>query len=488
MGFFGKLANIFGIGDADEVLDDTPEVAKADVAAEHPQPLPARDVTPLDVDKDQSDAIFERVVAVFNTALPDFLARSVDPAKQRKCLYDALDASMRDYIESLRQTAEDNAKAAWQAEHERLVAEAEALKKKAAELEGAKSKVKDKQLSAERQRRALSERVRDLEEQVLKLEAEKEQYEIENKCMINKAKASAVLEAEIEDLRSRMEHHDAAATDSESLNEANTKINALEERISQMTSTIGDLEKENDELKARAETLTQGAKVKDEMGDAMINELQAKAAEANASAAEIKQQLDRSLADLETANAKIEDALRQAGENEAMCSLLKAEADEKADRIKELEEEVDELRSQVADDEEARNEMAEIQKQIDLFEQVKLKMDSRIEKLKASLQSSQHENESLRETIRENLIEHARVQKELNDRIAELDAEVNHKTDPIGIDFGETPTHPLADADWLVSTPAADASMRVEDPANFGYQPPKAKPRIESEYHPSLFD
>lgn len=471
------------------MLDDTPEVDKKELVADHQHEQPAREVTPLSVDKGQTDVIFERVVAVFNTALPDFLSRSVDPAKQRQCLYDALDESMREYLESLRQSADENAKASWQAEHERLVAEADALKKKAADLEGAKSRVKDKQLSAERQRRALSERVRDLEEQVLKLEAEKEQYEIENKCMLNKAKASAVLEAEIEDLRSRMEHPASETPNSEAIESANAKIGDLESRNSQLESKIEALEKENNELKDKAESLAQGAKMKNEMGDAMLNELQAKAAEANASAAEVKRQLDESLSALDTANARIEDAKKQAEEKEAMCQMLKSEAEEKDDRIKELEEEVDDLRTQIADDEEAMSDMAEIQKQIELFEQVKLKMDARVEKLKASLDSSQRECQSLRDTIRENLIEHARVQKELNERIAELDAEVNHKTKPIDVDFTEAPSHPLADADWLVSTPAADSSMRVEDPADFGYQPPKAKPRIESsEYHPSLFD
>jgi len=473
MGFFGKLANIFGIGDSDEVLEDSTESANDTPVVESRQPQAAQ-VTPLSLDKDRTDAIFERVVSVFNTALPDFLARSVDPEKQRQCLYESLDGSMRDYLESLRQAAEQSAKASWQAEHERLVSEALALKKKAADLEGAKNDIKDKQLSAERQRRALSERVRDLEEQVLKLEAEKEQFEIENKCMLNKAKASAVLEAEIEDLRSRMGQTDSGNADSEALTAANTKI--------------GELETENSELRRQVDSLSQGAKVKDEVGDAMLNELQAKAADANANAALLQRKLDDNIASLELAEAKLEDAKKMAEEKEMMCEMLKSDAEEKDCKIKNLEEEVDELKSQIADDDEAQREMAEIQKQIELFEQVKLKMDNRIEKLKASLQASQRENESLRNTIRQNLIEHARVQKELNDRIDELDAEVNHKTKSIDIDFTEPVSHPLADADWLVSTPPADSSMRVEDSADFGYQPPKMKPRIETEVHPSLFD
>lgn len=472
MGFFGKLANIFGIGgDSDEELEDTSATNASANPSEQPLAQEAPSLSPLEVDKESADAIFERVVYVFNQALPDFLSRSVDPEKERKCLYEALDSSMREYLEGLKQKADQQAKATWQTEHDRLVDEANALKKKASELEGAKSSIKDKQLSAERQRRALSERVRDLEEQVLRLEAEKEQLDIENKCMLNKAKASAVLEKEIEDLRSNMGGQLAANVDTK----------ALEDRIK-------GLEEENESLKTKVESLSQGAKVKDEVGDALINELQAIAAQANASAAELRVQLEGKDKEFELINAKLEDARKQAEEKEAVCEILKSDAEEKASKILDLESQVEELKSQIADDDEAQQEMAEIQKQIELFEQVKIKMDARIEKLKASLQVSQKENESLRATIRENLIEHAKVQKELNDKIAELDAEVNHKTPSIGIDFTEAPSHPLADADWLVSTPPADSSMRVEDPADFGYQPPKIKPRVETEPHPSLFD
>lgn len=446
MSFFGKLANIFGMGDSDEVFEDSPEATQerpADDSAQASREAPAE----LGIDRQKEEAIFEHVVTVFNGALPDFLSRSVDPQKQRQSLYESLDASLKGYLESLRVAADENAKASWQAEHDRLMAEASALKKKASELEGAKSDIKDKQLSAERQRRALSERVRDLEEQVQRLEAEKEQYEIENKCMVNKAKASAVFEAEIEAMRN-----------------------------------------ENQDLRLQVENLSQGAKVKDDVGDAMINELQAKAAEANANVTALKRQIEENAAAYELSNVKLEDAQKLVAEKEAVCQMLKSDMAEKDAQIKSLSEEVEELKAEIADDDETQREMEEIQKQIELFEQVKNKMDARIEKLKSSLQASQKENESLRQTIRENLIEHAKVQKELNDRISELDTEVKHKTKSISIDFTEAPAHPLADADWLLPNPPIEESMRVEDPADFGYKPPKIKPRIEADNYPSLFD
>ncbi len=62
-------------------------------------------------------------------------------------------------------------------------------------------RAKQAQLSAERQKRALSERVHDLESKVLKLEADCEQYDLEKKSLMNKLKVASVKEDDIEAMR-----------------------------------------------------------------------------------------------------------------------------------------------------------------------------------------------------------------------------------------------------------------------------------------------
>ena len=139
MSFFGKLANIFGMGETDEVFEDSPETIvhehTADNGGQTTQAVPSA----LEFDKQKEEAIFEHVVTVFIASLPDFFARSVDPQKQRKCLYDSLDASLKEYLDGLRLVADENAKASWQAEHDRLMAEAAALKKRPQSLKGPKA-------------------------------------------------------------------------------------------------------------------------------------------------------------------------------------------------------------------------------------------------------------------------------------------------------------------------------------------------------------
>lgn len=201
MAFMHKLAAAFGFGPEPELEDDaTPAVEDASPRARISVQAVAN-APEAEISDPQVNRIFERVVEVFNQALPSFLAQSVDKEKQKTALYNALDQGTKDYLAEVKATALTHCQAQWAIEREKLLAETADLKKQAEELEQKRAQIQEKRMSADRQKRALSERVRDLEMQVQKLEAEKEQYEIESKCMVNKTKAAAVLEKELEELR-----------------------------------------------------------------------------------------------------------------------------------------------------------------------------------------------------------------------------------------------------------------------------------------------
>ena len=55
------------------------------------------------------------------------------------------------------------------------------------------SEAKKQQLSAERQKRALTDKVRELEKQLADISAENEQYILENKSLVNKLRVTQVL-------------------------------------------------------------------------------------------------------------------------------------------------------------------------------------------------------------------------------------------------------------------------------------------------------
>lgn len=448
MAFFNKIARAFGFGndtdpEYDEVLKDTTTESAMTQPAATAGPTSAA-VQVLDIDAEHVNLIFGKVVEVFNQALPDFLAQSVDCEKERQFLYDALDLSLKQYLTDVRRSAHQKCQADWAAEREKLQADADELRKHAAELEEKRSQLKDRQLSADRQKRALQERVKDLEDQVMRLEAEKEQLDIENKCMLNKAKAAAVLEAQLEDI--------------------------------QLSQTRSD------------------------MNDAMLSDFKKQAAEAT-----------KALKDYQEAHKDDEEKMRlqeaQMDDLKKAIQVKEAQLEEAQMRLTEAEERAANLQSALHEKEEALQdcvsveELSAIQAQVEQFEDVRAKMDARIEKLRESLRKAQDENKDLRDTIKFHIEEKARLEQTINalnqtsdpqkTETNEIESDAKKKMtrkmkSPASIDDVDDI---ISGADWLVSVPDEESPMRTQDPpSQFGYQAPQRKRQVENEAQRSLFD
>lgn len=419
MAFKDKLASFFGFGPEPELEDDaTPATEAAAIPA-----LPAASAPEAEISDEQQGLIFDRVVEVFNEALPSFLAQSVDKEKQKTALYNALDQGSKDYLAQVRATALAHCQGQWTAEREKLIGEANDLKKRVQELEQKHAQTQEKRMSADRQKRALSDRVHDLEMQVQKLEAEKEQYEIESKCMVNKTKAAAVLEKEIEELRAENNELRAARL-------ANTLLDApTAEPLAASTEEI-------DQLKSELESA--------------------------------KNELESTKADLETTKAELESAKTE---------LETAKAD--LAQAKELE---------ANDPGITREELEEIEEKISHFDEIKSKLDARIDKLKESLRSSQSQVKALQKANADTLHAHAQEVKRLREELAEA---LKAAPEPA---IEEVPESALAnelmsDTDWLVASPPNTPSMRPPEDREFGYQPPQRKqPQPRNDAQMSLFD
>lgn len=154
-----------------------------------------------DVHGPRPEDIFEHVVAVFNQALPDFLKNSVDPEKQRKLLYDGLTADMKAYVEASRTAAEAQCRRNFEQQKTQLQANIREMEARYSQYNSMRDDMQQKLLSSERQRRAIMERNKDLEDRVASLEAELEQFQLENKSLINKLKVA--------DVRSGMQNGEA---------------------------------------------------------------------------------------------------------------------------------------------------------------------------------------------------------------------------------------------------------------------------------------
>lgn len=271
-----------------------PEVAPTPVA---PAPTAAEEAAARAeaMPRPQPEVIFSRVVEIFNEALPGFLQKSVDPEKQRQLLYSSLDASIRNYFEELERMVERRHEARFQADRLRLQEQIDALRLKAQKEEEVNSDAKTRQLSAERQKRALSERVHDLEKRISEIEAENEQYILENKTMANKIRLLGMTDADAEELRK-----DTLAK-TEELRQKQEEVAAIiadaEKKQAEAESIIGEAVKEkeqlalqleeaqsriaalDDENRRMSEAMEQ-SKAKDEISMAMVNDLNARAARA----------------------------------------------------------------------------------------------------------------------------------------------------------------------------------------------------------------
>lgn len=271
-----------------------PEVAPTPVA---PAPTAAEEAAARAeaMPRPQPEVIFSRVVEIFNEALPGFLQKSVDPEKQRQLLYSSLDTSIRNYFEELERMVERRHEARFQADRLRLQEQIDALRLKAQKEEEVNSDAKTRQLSAERQKRALSERVHDLEKRISEIEAENEQYILENKTMANKIRLLGMTDADAEELRKdtlakteelRQKQEEVAAfiadaekkqAEAESIiGEAVKEKEQLALQLEEAQSRIAALDDENRRM---SEAMEQ-SKAKDEISMAMVNDLNARAARA----------------------------------------------------------------------------------------------------------------------------------------------------------------------------------------------------------------
>ncbi|MDE6334208.1 MAG: hypothetical protein K2L77_06125, partial [Muribaculaceae bacterium] len=210
MSFFSSFKRAFGFGDDDNAADedlyadtaDDNSAADTDAPADTHKADATTSIEPVKFDPDMQLMMFDSILAVFNEALPDFLARTGDIEARRKYLFDSLDEGICKYLECLNARAEEYCEAQWKNRQAGMAAEMEALRIRSEEIERQSSDIKQKQLSADRQKRALTERVHDLESQLSRLESEREQYELENRSLVNRIKVANVQQADLEKAQS----------------------------------------------------------------------------------------------------------------------------------------------------------------------------------------------------------------------------------------------------------------------------------------------
>ncbi len=492
MTFFKKIKRSFGFSDPedydiDEGIDATVKkrVVKNDIVISDTTILyeennNIKGENPEEKLREMQLKLFDGVITLFNSALPDFLKSSVDVDAQKKYIYDSLDQSLKDYINNIGIETRKVCESQWEKERIRLINEMRMLKSQYKEVESTREEWKRQQLSAERQKRALSTRLHDLEAQVASLEAEKEQYDLENKSLINKLKVSNVKDNDVNAL------HDEIARLQGLLDEARTEVfnSSLETSDTNVAKIIQEKDEEKklliNEVENLKNTLEQ-MRIKESLSDSMINDLNKKVAE--------------SLDEIQDKNKEILSLSANLEEQLSNCDTMKqslAEEKEKYDNIlSELNEAKDGLKM-----------IETIQTEMSQFELLKKKKDAKILELEKELSQSKNRvieleesTESLKSTIENNLYNQAISEKRLLDEIEKL-KKSNKGSNTRRKDISKSNVkisaidHSLDDADWLISIPPEDSSLRVAqqgEDKDFGYQEPSRKKTPENDAQMSLW-
>lgn len=240
--------------------------------------------------------IFDGLLQVFNEAQPDFIRKCLDMDAQRRYLYDSMDASFKDYLGRLQSEAMQFAEKKCSRMLRTHTDELQQLRDKLATAEKHLEEQKQQNMSATRQKRALTDRVRDLEQQIETAQAEKEQYALETKSLLNKLKVAKVRESSATSTAdSDVEQYRAAAEEANrQVSLLNAQAVARQNELDNMSAQLKRLTDEAEDAKKLTETTT------DE-----IEQLRRRCAEAESSRQSVEEEARRATARAEQAQAEI---------------------------------------------------------------------------------------------------------------------------------------------------------------------------------------
>ena len=371
MSLFDKMKRALGLHGEDEELyneESSNEPIESGVSpeADGPESCASEQVSPEAL----SCEIFEAVVKLFNEIQPDFVCTCINTEQQRKYILDSIDSGVRRSLEAAQTAARQRGEAASESERKSIMTQLEKLKGQYANLEEQRNAFQNEQLSATRQKRALTERVHDLESQVEALTAEKEQFELESRSMQNKLRVLSVnggnmasaddgndklikqiadLTKSNEDLQLMLSESRTQAEKAQELEEANRKLRAERDKLQsdqnelrmrmaeaeqsekRASTTLKEL---NDALEAAEANQVQSERQIEHLrrelitaskGDERLVEANATIAGKDREIADLKMQIELVTERMATAEAACDDAQKSIDELNAKISELQAE-------------------------------------------------------------------------------------------------------------------------------------------------------------------
>ena len=410
MAFFRKLRAAFGFGDdeSEEELNEkflpyeaqhrTPYINPFKKEEEEERIMESQGEEDIAVSsgaavvKDGVDELpiemYNGVLSIINSTIPTFVRECLDVEAEKRAIAKALGPHIKGAIEKARKQIEENAQRKWDSERAEMsarVEQAELAGKEAAErAEQDRAKV----MSADAQRKAVTERCRTLENRVAELEAEREQFDLENKSLINKVKVAQVhaddaahYREEAEDLRKQiaeLKEKSASEVNAEAESRWSDEVARLQQEIAAKDADIDTL------TKKEQETASELAAVREELNEALAT---------LDIANEVQMQVDKLSDQIKTRDAKIAEMREQWNKKEAEAAksyndVNNANLDLKL-KYDLLKAEAQKLRDAVANaDKDKEDALAELQEHL-------LKSEKENEILRHSIEAQKKEAESV---------------------------------------------------------------------------------------------
>lgn len=376
MSFFGGLKRALGWSSDD---DDDDYITYESSTEETVVSTPEKSNVVEFCDNDEiPEGIFDGLVDIINSNLSPMVLKCLDVEAEKKYLYEALGPKFKDFVKSAKENGLALARDEWAREKGELNGKIEDFKARCESAENDMKEMKAMKMSEDRQKLALKERIRNLEDQVATAEAEKEQYDLENKSLLNKLKVSQVK------------------------SEANEEA---EKEIQELTAQIVELKKKLAEGGAddeRIKQLEDEFNAKMEINNALLNEIRAEAA--------------KNKEELATVTAELEGAKSERDEAVASADNVKADLDS-------ANEELAKAKSELAEMSDNLSVLDDIQEQLDKVEEFKKKKEDEISALQEKI--------ALLEKEKANVLERLQEEDVMRGRIAELELEISDSKEKV---------------------------------------------------------
>ncbi|MBD5202661.1 MAG: hypothetical protein HDS81_05060 [Bacteroidales bacterium] len=336
---------------AEPVAESEPEVkAEPEVKVEAETKAEIVSETVETSSDDLPGDIFDAIIELFNSTMPEFVAKSLSSEAQRKYIYDHISDSLRARIAST--VAVRVSTPADMTEHRQLI---DTLHQAREEADALRNEMLSLRTSAEQQKQAFTDRITELDSHLSKLIAEKGQVSTK--------------------------HSQHQAVDPTEPAEKDAKIEELNSHIESLTSRIKQLDAEVN----KARTLNEQLELKATMSDSMINNLQAEASRA-------REQLAKAESDLAIA-AEIQEKLELF---EEIKKRKDAKITELTAKVKQLSEQIENMPAPAPDVQAAEEEILRLRDEnaslshtieTNLYNQAnaEMKLRSEIKQLRAEL-------------------------------------------------------------------------------------------------------